>query len=152
MAISLSNLLDEKQVTLHLPGRDPAAALDKIVRLLAENGKIDDHRKFLEQLLAREQARPSAVEHGVAFPHLRTDLADQIVLAVGRSKPGIPFDGSEPANLIFVIGVPQRLANDYLICVGTLTRLLRDEFIRAALMQTKTPAQFVGILKDACPP
>jgi PTS system nitrogen regulatory IIA component len=151
MAISLSNLFDEKQVTLHLLGRDPAAALDKIVCLLAENGKIDP-RKSLEQLLAREQARPSAVEHGVAFSHLRTDLADQIVLAVGRSKPGIPFDGSEPANLIFVIGVPQRLANDYLICVGTLTRLLRDESIHAALMQTNTPAQFAGILKDACPP
>jgi mannitol/fructose-specific phosphotransferase system IIA component (Ntr-type) len=48
--------------------------------------------------------------------------------------------------------VPQRLVNDYLICVGTLARLLKDESIRTALMQAKTPAQFVDILKNAQPP
>jgi mannitol/fructose-specific phosphotransferase system IIA component (Ntr-type) len=120
--------------------------------LLADNGKIDNPEKFLEELVAREQVRPGAVEHGVAFPHVRTDLVHQIVLGVGRSRPGIPFVEGGPANLIFVIGVPQRLANDYLICVGTLARLLKDESIRAALMGTKTPAQFVDILKNAQPP
>ncbi len=151
MAITLSDLLDAKQIALQLSAREQPAALREIVLLLADNGKIDNPETFLEQLLAREQARPGAVEHGV-FPHLRTDLVDQIVLGVGRSKPGVPFGEGGPANLIFVIGVPQRLVNDYLICVGTLARLLKDESIRAALMRAKTPAQFVDILKNAEPP
>ena len=96
--------------------------------------------------------RPGAVEHGVAIPHVGTDSVHQIVLGVGRSRPGIPFGEGGPANLIFVIGVPQHLVNDYLICVGTLARLLSDESIRAALMWAKTPAQFVDILKNAQPP
>jgi mannitol/fructose-specific phosphotransferase system IIA component (Ntr-type) len=149
MATTLSDLLDEKQIALHLSAREQPAALREIVLLLADNGKIDNPETFLEQLLAREQARPGAVEHGVAFPHVRTDLVDQIVLGVGRSKSGIPFGEGGPANLIFVIGVPQRLVNDYLICVGTLARLLKDESIRAALMRAKTAAQFVDILKNA---
>ena len=152
MALTLSDLLDEKQIALNLSPRDQPAALREIVHLLADNGKIDNPEKFLEELVAREQARPGAVEHGVAFPHVRTDLVDQIVLGVGRSRPGIPFVEGGPANLIFVIGVPQRLVNDYLICVGTLARLLSDESIRAALMRAKTPAQFVDILKNAQPP
>jgi mannitol/fructose-specific phosphotransferase system IIA component (Ntr-type) len=152
MAILLSDLLDEKQVALHLQDRDLAAALRQIVHLLADNGKIDHPEKFLEQLLAREQARPSAVEHGVAFPHVRTDLADQIVLGIGRSKRGIPFGAGELANLIFVVGAPQRLVNDYLICIGALARVLKDESIRAVLMGAKTLAQFIEILKNSHAP
>ena len=149
MATTLSNLLDEKQIALHLSAREQSAAIREIVLLLADNGKIDNAETFLGQLLAREQARPGSVEHGVAFPHVRRDLVDQIVLGVGRSKPGIPFGEGGPANLIFVVGVPRHLVNDYLICVGTLARLLTDESIRAALMRTKTPALFVDILRNA---
>ncbi len=91
MAIALADLLDEKQVILRLRSRKPANALREIVQLLAKNGKIDQPVKFLEQVLAREQVHPSAVEHGVSFPHARTDLVDQIILGIGRSRTGIPF-------------------------------------------------------------
>jgi mannitol/fructose-specific phosphotransferase system IIA component (Ntr-type) len=50
------------------------------------------------------------------------------------------------ARLIFVIGVPERLVNDYLICVGTLVRLLRDDAIRSALLHAQTPREFVDAL------
>jgi mannitol/fructose-specific phosphotransferase system IIA component (Ntr-type) len=132
MAITLSDLLDEKQIALNLSPRDQPAALREIVHLLADNGKIDNPEKFLEELVAREQVRPGAVEHGVAFPHVRTDLVDQIVLGVGRSRPSIPFVEGGSANLIFVIGVPQRLVNDYLICVGIGAASQRRIYSRGA--------------------
>src|SRR6266542_2442578 len=121
MAISLDDLLDEKNVTLRLRSRKAANALREIVQLLAANGKIDNTKDFLEQVLAREQAHPSVVENGVVFPHARTDLVDEIVIGIGRSRAGIPIGADQQrAQLLFVIGVPERLLNDYLICVGTL--------------------------------
>ena len=66
------------------------------------------------------------VENTVVFPHARTDLVDEIVVGVGRSRAGIPFgENHQRAHLIFVIGVPERLISDYLICVGTLARLVK---------------------------
>ena len=147
MAIALADLLDEKQVILRLRSRKPANALREIVQLLAENGKIDQPEKFLEQVLAREQVHPSAVEHGVSFPHARTDLVDQIILGIGRSRAGIPFgENRVRARLIFVIGVPQQLVNDYLICVGTLARVVKDDAIRSALLQAESPREFLDAL------
>ena len=147
MAIALADLLDEKQVILRLRSRKPANALREIVQLLAENGKIDQPEKFLEQVLAREQAHPSAVEHGVSFPHARTDLVDQIILGIGRSRAGILFGTNEArARLIFVIGVPQQLVNDYLICVGTLARLVKDGAVRSTLLHAETPREFLDAL------
>src|SRR5437870_11886391 len=147
MAIALADLLDEKQVILRLRSRKPTNAVREIIQLLAANGKIDDADEFLEQVLAREQVHPSAVENGVVFPHARTDLVDQIILGIGRSRAGIPFGkNGVRARLIFVIGVPQRLVNDYLICVGTLVRLVRDDATRSALLHAQTPREFIDTL------
>jgi mannitol/fructose-specific phosphotransferase system IIA component (Ntr-type) len=147
MAISLADLLDEKNVTLQLRSRKAANALREIVQLLTNNGKIDNAEKFLQEVLVREQAHPSVVENGVAFPHARTDLVDQIVIGIGRSRAGIPFgENALRARLIFVIGVPERLVNDYLICLGTLARLVKDDAIRAALLRAQTPREFLDAL------
>lgn len=147
MAITLTDLLDEKQVILRLRSRKLPNALREIIQLLAQNGKIENADAFFETVLAREQAHPSVVENGVAFPHARTDLVDEIVVGIGRSRVGIPFgQNSVRARLIFVIGVPERLVNDYLICVGTLVRLLRDETIRWALLHAQAPREFIDVL------
>jgi mannitol/fructose-specific phosphotransferase system IIA component (Ntr-type) len=147
MAITLTDLLDEKQVILGLRSRKVPNTLREITDLLAQNGKIDNPEAFFEKVLAREQAHPSVVENSVAFPHARTDLVDEIVVGIGRSRAGIPFGhNGVRARLIFVIGVPERLGNDYLICVGTLVRLVRDDTIRSALLHAQTPREFIDAL------
>ncbi len=147
MAIALADLLDENDVTLQLRSRKPANAVREIIQLLTNNGKIDNAGKFLEQVLLREQAHPSVVEYSVAFPHARTDLVDQIVIGIGRSRAGIPFgESGARARLIFVIGVPERLVNDYLICVGTLARLVKDDATRSALLHAQTSREFLDVL------
>lgn len=147
MAIALPDLLDEQQVILRLRSRKPANAIREIVDVLADTGKIGNADAFLEQVLARERTHPSVVENGVAFPHARTDLVDEIVVGAGRSRAGIPFSQNQQrAHLIFVIGVPERLLSDYLICVGMLARLVRDEAVRSTLLNVEVPREFVSAL------
>src|SRR2546427_12279674 len=147
MAIALSELLNKRQVILRLRSRQLPNALREIIQLLAQNGKIDNAQTFLRQVLASEQAHPSAVENGVAFPHARTDLVDEIVIGIGRSRAGIPVGANrQRARLIFVIGVPERLVNDYLICVGTLVRLVKDDAIRRTLLNSESPQEFIDAL------
>jgi mannitol/fructose-specific phosphotransferase system IIA component (Ntr-type) len=150
MPIALANLITEQQVILRLRSRKPLNAIREIVGVLASEiggRKIADPEAFLEQVFAREQIHPSVVEDGVAFPHARTDLVDKIVIGVGRSRAGIPFgEIQQRAHLIFVIGVPERLLSDYLVCVGTLARLVKNETIRSTLLSAETPREFIEAL------
>ena len=69
------------------------------------------------------------------------------MIGVGRSRGGIPFgENRERAHLIFVIGVPERLLSDYLVCVGTLARLVMNETIRSRLLNAETPHEFIEAL------
>lgn len=147
MAIVLSDLLDERHVALRLRSRKLPNALREIVQLLAQNRKINDAENFLQQVLAREREHPSVVENGVAFPHARTDLVDEIVIGIGRSRAGIAIGmDQQRARLIFIIGVPERLVNDYLVCVGTLARLVRDDATRSRLLHAQTPQELIEAL------
>ena len=150
MPIALADLLTEHQVILRLRSRKPANAIREIVDVLASDNcgrKIAKPEAFLEQVFAREQAHSSVVENDVAFPHARTDLVDEIVIGVGRSRAGISFGGNQQrAHLVFVIGVPERLLSDYLVCVGTLARLVKDQTIRSRLLNAETPREFIEAL------
>src|SRR4029453_15747907 len=150
MPIALADLLTEQQVILRLRSRKSANAIREIVDVLASDiggRKIAKPEAFLEQVFAREQTHASLVEDGVTFPHARTDLVDEIVIGVGRSRAGIPFcETQQRAHLIFVIGVPERLLSDYLVCVGTLARLVKDKTIRSRLLNAETPREFIEAL------
>jgi mannitol/fructose-specific phosphotransferase system IIA component (Ntr-type) len=148
-AIALVDLLDERNVALHVRARKPETAVREIVQLLAVNAKIDNPQKFVGEVLARERTNPTITDHGVAFPHARTDLVEEITLGIGRSRAGILFGNGQRAHLIFVIGVPRQLVNDYLVVLGTLARIVSDDLTRAALMQAETARQFTDVLKSA---
>ena len=147
MAIALPELLDDRNVVLRLRSRKLPNALRETAFLLAQNRSINDAERFLQEVLAREQTHPSVVENSAAFPHARTDLVDRIVIGIGRSRAGIPVGADQQrAQLIFMIGVPERLVNDYLICVGMLVRLVKDDATRSALLHAETAQEFINAL------
>jgi mannitol/fructose-specific phosphotransferase system IIA component (Ntr-type) len=150
MAVILPDLLDEKQIELELRTQTRDEALREIVELLRANGKISAAENFLDMVIAREKTASTVAEHGIAFPHARTDLVKEIVLGIGRSKEGVRFENSEElVHLIFVIGVPKQMIQDYLVCVGTLARLAKDDSIRAALLEAKSKTEFIEHLRSA---
>jgi nitrogen PTS system EIIA component len=115
MAIALADVLDEGQIALQLKSRRQTNALREIIALFEKTGSLLQPADFLAQVLVRERLNSTLAENSVAFSHARTELVDQIALAVGRSRAGIPWnDKGERARLIFVVAPPQRLVNDYL--------------------------------------
>jgi mannitol/fructose-specific phosphotransferase system IIA component (Ntr-type) len=153
MAIALADLLDTRHVKLGLRSRTAETAIRELVAALAASEHLSEPDKFAEQVIAREQSNPSMVESGVVFPHARTDLVEKIQLAIGRKASGVPFGSNGArANFIFLIGVPQRLVSDYLVAVGALARIARNDVVRRELLRATTPEAFLEILRSASSP
>ncbi len=139
----LTELFSEKNLVLNLQGTTAGEAVWEIVQRLRESGELSEPEKFYQLVRDREEKSSTVANGGVAFPHARTNLVEQILLGIGRSTAGVTFAGrAEPVHLIFVIAVPQQMVNDYLICVGALARLLKNEERRVALLEAATPAEF----------
>ena len=148
MAVVLADLLDEQSVTLELKAQTCDDALREIIATMNCEGKVGEPEKLFREVLARERAHSTFMGRGVAFPHARTNLVNQICLGIGRSRAGISFGAQgELAHLIFVIAVPQRMVTNYLTCLGALARLSSDEKTRDTLDAASTPAEFVDVLR-----
>ncbi|MGI8889354.1 MAG: PTS sugar transporter subunit IIA [Chthoniobacterales bacterium] len=145
----LDSVLDPKHVALDLRGRTAGEAIRELVELLRESSELSRPEEFFEAVMEREEKTSTVANGGVAFPHARTDLVDQILLGIGRSESGIPF-GAEGhlVQLIFLIAVPQQMVNDYLICVGGLARRLSQDDTRAALLSASTATEFLDRLRN----
>jgi mannitol/fructose-specific phosphotransferase system IIA component (Ntr-type) len=150
MSIALADLIDPKQIALNLRAETQIEALREIVELLVVAGKIDHADKFLEQLRAREATNSTYAADGVAFPHARTKLVDEIVVGIGRSETGIPWTGKgEVVHLIFLIAVPERLISDYLVVVGAIARSTKDRPLRTLLLHAENVDEFIATLLSA---
>ena len=150
MAIALAELIDPKQIALNLRARSQSEAMREMVDLLVANGKIDNAGRFLNKIQERERTNSTYAADGVAFPHARTKLVDQIVVAIGRSEAGIPWTGKgEVAQLIFLIAVPEKLVSDYLVVVGAIARITKDRPLRTLLLHAETVDEFVATLLGA---
>jgi len=144
----LDGLLDPKFFVPELKSSTASEAIWEIIQRMQESGELRDAKAFFEAVMNREQKSSTVADDGVAYPHARTGLVDEIMLGIGRSKSGVRFDGLEdPVHLIFVIAVPQQMVNDYLICLGALARTLRSQETRDALLAAATPAEFVARLR-----
>jgi len=138
------------QVSLNLGARNQIDTLREIVDLLVTSGKINHASAFLEQLQKREKTNSTYAAAGVAFPHARTKLVDEIVVGVGRSEAGIPWTGKgEIAHLIFLVAVPERLISDYLVVVGAIARITKDRSLRTLLLHADNAGDFIATLLSA---
>ena len=144
MASLLSEILDPKLVALELRAATESEAILEIADLFRQNGRIEKYYEFADAVMEREGRSSTNTGEGVAFPHARTDLVDRIILGIGRSKKGIRFGESKSlVHLIFLVGVPKRMVNDYLVCVGALARLVKEKTRRDGLMAAENANDFI---------
>ena len=147
--MKLAELIQPKFVLLDLKETKRTAAIHEVAKLLEKDPEILNFHSFYDELLARERLEATSLGNGVAFPHARTDHVKKMVLAVGRSQPGVFFENSgETIHFIFVIGTPRRMVTEYLALVGAMARLLRNDGVRQKLMEAKTPEEFAAVFAE----
>lgn len=149
MAGKITSLLDPKRILLHVQSTKRAAALNEIAHQLDGHPDVTNFQGFYEELLARDRLDTTSLGNGVALPHARTEHVKKIVMAVGRSDAGIPFEANgEIVKLFFVLGTPKTKPGDYLAVVSTLCKLLRDPSDRSGLLGAATPEAFITTIRN----
>jgi mannitol/fructose-specific phosphotransferase system IIA component (Ntr-type) len=134
-------------VMLDLPTVSGEAAIKALHGRLTGNPAVIDADKFLADVLERTAVSSVCIAADIALPHARTSAVNRLVLAVGRSAGPLTFDATHPAvRLVFLVGTPKQLVTDYLQLVAALSRLLKKEPVRTALLAAKTEAEFRAAL------
>ncbi len=119
--------------------RDDAIA--EICHLMEEKNFIDNGVRLSEEALKREAIVSTAVDHGLAFPHVRGVEGGGLTLALGISEKGIKFGGPSRTltRIIFFMVIPTAASAFYLKLLSGLTHAFRKEDAREKLIGETTP-------------
>lgn len=149
MSARLSSLLAPERIVLNLQSTKRTQALHEVAALLEKNPDIANFQGFYNELLARERLDTTCLGNEIALPHARTEHVKKIVIAVGRSQPGVHFENcNQTVRLMFVLGTPKSNPTDYLILVGALCRLIKEPAHREALLAAPTPETFIATVRE----
>jgi len=146
----MDGIIDARCVRLDLAARKKQEVVAELVKLLADAGKLDGVDRYVAEIMAREKISSTGIGQGIAIPHRLVTGVDGIMIAVGRSVKGIPFDSvdGKPAHLIFLIIGPQGRNNEYLKILSKLSSHLNDRGFFEALMRVKEPEEVVELILD----
>jgi mannitol/fructose-specific phosphotransferase system IIA component (Ntr-type) len=129
--------------------RDEAVA--EICAKMQASGFIDNAAALTEAALRRESIMSTAVDHGIAFPHVRGVEGGGLTLAVGLSPRGIRFtpESKSLTRIIFFVAIPTAASAFYLKLLAGLTKTFEKATHREKLFAAETPEDLWKALKTA---
>lgn len=116
---------------------------------------IDDCENVTELALRREAIISTAVEHGIAFPHVRAVEGGGLTMALGIHPKGVDFGGKTKTKIIFFIVIPTAASAFYLKLLSGLTETFQKKTARDKLLNaddnTKLWKALVSTTKKSIP-
>jgi nitrogen PTS system EIIA component len=101
-------------------------------------------------LMDRERLGSTGIGEGFAIPHGKLKQLHQIIIAFGRSKPGIPFDSMDgkPAHYFFVLLAPEDSAGLHLKALAKISRFLKNSDFRESLVRAETQEELENTIRE----
>ncbi len=92
----------------------------------------------------------TGIGYGIGIPHASTDLIENVVGALGRSKNGIDFEAldNQPVTLVVLFLVPRGQFQKHLHTLANIARQLHNSEFRTALENAEDAESIFQILSQ----
>lgn len=114
-----------------------------------ESGKfISSAQNLIAAAMERESVLSTAMEGGMAFPHVRGVEGGGLTLAMGVSEKGIDWNG-ELVHLVFLSAIPVAVSAFYLRLMSGIMQAFSKDSARKAAMESKDSAALWKVLQKS---
>ncbi len=146
----ISRFSAESLMVPNLKASTGAEAIEELSKVMYDQGFVSGVDKLVQSALEREAVLSTAMENGLAFPHVRGVEGGGLTLALGVSRNGIKYDDAgSVATIIFFITIPTAVSAFYLKLVSGLTETFLKEQHREAILAAETSGQLWKALTKA---
>lgn len=144
----LQEILSRGSIIPRLAGRTKEEIIDELASTMVREYPDYDRNEIVTSLLNREKLSSTGIEAGVAIPHCKLKDLDRIILVFGRTLEGVDFQAHDgkPSHLFFALLAPDSSAGIHLKTLARLSRLLKEEKLRIALMEARTAEDMYNII------
>lgn len=144
------DLLHKQGMNLNIKPSSKAECINILVDLMDKTGNLSDKEEYKKAILAREDLSTTGIGDGIAIPHGKTNAVKKASLAAAVCKDGVDYDSLDgmPANLFFMIAVPDNSDNLHLEVLARLSTILMDEEFRKKLINCTNKDEFLKLIDE----
>ncbi len=135
---------------MHYYALDKKSCLTEMTEFLHEKGIVDDQKKFLDAILAREKIVSTGIGRGIAIPHARSASVKQLSIAVFVLDNELEFDSvdNNPVRIIFMIVVPESMKKEYMQILSLISNYLKNDDNIKKMLNCDNEEQLYELLED----
>ena len=144
------DLLHKQGMNLDIKPKSKAECIDILVNLMDKTGNLNNKEEYKKAILAREDLSTTGIGDGIAIPHGKTKAVKKASLAAAVCKDGVDYDSLDgmPAELFFMIAVPDNSDNLHLEVLARLSTILMDEEFRNKLINCTDKDEFLKLIDE----
>ena len=140
--VGISRFSAEGLMVPDLKAKTKEEAITVLATTMETQGFLQGADKLVQAALDREAVLSTAMENGLAFPHVRGIEGGGLTLALGVSKNGLKFDDQgSVVNFVFLITIPSAVSAFYLRLLSGLTETFLKQVNRDLLLAADSPEQ-----------
>ncbi len=146
----LLDLISVDCIKAPLEAENKQAAINELVDLLAEHGKVHAPGTLKDAVWTREQTRTTGIGQGLAIPHGKCSGLAGISVAIG--KPNQPMDfqaiDHKPVRLIILLASPPDRTSDHIQALAALAKLMSMDEFRTRVYEAETPEEILELFRS----
>ncbi len=144
----ISRFSAEELMVVDLDGKTRDQAIACLAEAMEKGHFISSAETLTTATLERESILSTAMEGGMAFPHVRGVEGGGLTLALGVSRAGIDWNG-ETVNMVFLSAIPVAVSAFYLRLMAGLAQAFSKDANRKAVLEAKDSAALWKALQKA---
>lgn len=133
------DLLMDKTTNLNMYANSKKEALDQMIDLAYNSGKILDKECFKKEIYKREEISSTGIGEGIAIPHAKSSCIKSPFVTIGVFKDGVDYESidNEKVKIIFLLCAPEN--NEiHLDVLSKLSSYLLDEHFVSSILMSKS--------------
>jgi nitrogen PTS system EIIA component len=148
--MKLREFFDRDAIDLDLQGASKDEILKELIGLL----QLDDKSEgiLFKMLKRRENLGSTGIGKGIAIPHCRSLVVQQLRVAFGRKPAGVDFsaiDNQPVHNFFLIVAPPLEVSNQYLPVLGKLAQFAKEKDLANRLRDIRSPDEFIRLIEDS---
>lgn len=145
----LSEIITLETIKVPLAATEKYAAIEELVDVLHQAGKIKEKSKLLQAVNTREATRSTGIGQGLAVPHGKCEGLDSLVIAVGKPAKPMDFESidGDPVNLIVLLGSNVDQTGPHIQALARFSRLMMKPAFRAQIERAQTSDDILQIFQ-----
>ena len=141
------SVFSEDLIILDLVVTDKVDAIKQMAAVAVAAGRGTDAGQIAADVIARDEMGTPQID-GIAIPHARSGGVSDAAVVVARTA-GVVFDPEEdPAQVVFMILVPNEAGDQHIEILSGLARRMMDPDFTAGLRTSETKSALVQLLNS----